>query len=584
MSRVIRKMLSLFTRREKACLAWIFLTALLTGFFQALGVASILPFMNLIMNPGLVADHPAYRWLYQLFQFQSAQAFTLAAGAVMLLVILLGNALSAYATWLKIDFVWKKNHALSRDLLRRYLDQPYAYFLHVHTSELAKNILIETNSLTAGVLLGLLEMMVKLALSAFILVVLLLINIPVTLITVSLLSGAYALIYSSIRKKLESAGSRALQENMARFKAAHESLSSIKEIKIFGRASYFIDVYSRHSSRNAQLQSWNAIAGQMPRFVLEAIAFGSLIFVVLVLTLTGSQASQVVPLVSLYALAGYRLMPAMQTLFKAYAGIRFNEPVLDKILQDMKQDRPADTPPEQSGTADKLVFEKSIRIRDITYTYPDTHEPVLEHLSLAIPRGSQVAIFGPSGTGKTTLVDILLGLLTPQSGCIEVDQAVIGPENLHRWQRLLGYVPQQISLLDDTIASNIAFGVPDHERDMAKVREAARQANLAVFIEKSLLRQYQTMIGEQGIRLSGGQRQRIGIARALYHQPDILVFDEATNELDRLTEEQILKTIRRIGKTLIVITHRLQAIEHCDIINIMEKGRITASGTYRDLW
>ncbi len=331
----------------------------------------------------------------------------------------------------------------------------------------------------------------------------------------------------------------------------------------------------------------NQNSADLSKNVLEGIGFGGIIVFVLILFVTREDARQVIPLATLFAFAGYRIMPAIQEIFASFSGIQFHEAVLNRIHKDITAPGPAERPASFSDQAlpEPLPFKNQIELKSISYIYPNSGEPVLSSINLSIKRNTAVGFVGPTGAGKTTLVDIILGLLLPQAGQMLIDGVPIDENNRLKWQRNLGYVPQFIYLSDDTVARNIAFGRSDQDIDQEALIKAARIANIHDFIINELPAGYDTLVGEQGIRLSGGQRQRIGIARALYHDPEVLVFDKATSALDGVTEETVLAAMESATrlKTLIIIAHRLSTVEPCDMVYLIDRGRIVDKGTYNEL-
>ena len=324
------------------------------------------------------------------------------------------------------------------------------------------------------------------------------------------------------------------------------------------------------------------LASQIPRLALEAIAFGGLLLTVLYLMLKSGNINNAVPMIALYAFAGYRLMPALQQIYNAIARIRFVTPALDALCNDMDRLQPINL---NNNNKDDLIFKKSITLSQVHYHYPNAPKMVLKDINLNIPARSTVALVGTTGSGKTTTVDILLGLLEAQQGNLKVDGRVINKHNLKTWQNSIGYVPQQIYLADDTVSANIAFGKNPEDIDQQAVERAAKIAELHEFVINDLPLKYQTEVGERGVRLSGGQRQRIGIARALYHKPQLLILDEATNALDNLTEEIVMKAVNNLSKdiTIIIIAHRLSTVKECDNIFFLEKGELKAQGNFNEL-
>ena len=585
----IRKLKKILTRREKLQVSALLIVIIAMAITQAVGVASVLPFIALVMEPELVYEN---RWLllvYETFNFTSVNRFIIFAGVVMFAIIVISNAISAFAYFIKLRFVWMNNHRLSRRLLEKYLAMPYAYFLNQNSADLSKNVLSEVNNLTKNFLIPLLTMFTKSLITLFILAMLFWVDPIISLVAVAVLGGAYGAIYLRLKRSLRSRGKKRMQANKMRFKAVNEAFGGIKEIKVLNRESFFLHKYSTESFKHARLISWNAVIGQIPRFALEAIAFGGIIIFVLVLLLTREDARQVIPLASLFAFAGYRLMPALQEIFTSFTSMQFNQAVLDRIYRDITSGMQAEEQSQAVASPKKLPeplsFTSEIMLDDVSYNYPNTSYPVISGINLKIKRNTSVAFIGPTGAGKTTLVDIILGLLLPQKGALLVDGHKVTAESINRWQQNLGYVPQNIYLSDDTVAHNIAFGISDRKIDRLAVERAAKVANIHDFIVNELPDGYDTLVGERGIRLSGGQRQRIGIARALYHDPLVLVFDEATSALDGVTEAAVLSAMDNAAKqkTLILIAHRLVTVKNCDIVYMIDRGKIVARGTYDEL-
>ena len=376
-----------------------------------------------------------------------------------------------------------------------------------------------------------------------------------------------------------------MQENTGRFTVATEALAGIKDIKILGREGYFLERFSNHSAKFSKLQAWVAVIGQLPQYFMETVAFGGVIALILVLLSLGQEGSKIIPLVSFFVFAGYRLMPAFQEIFYGVSSVQFNRASLDKISRDMSEETTAPPVFQKRELPTPLVLRERIALENMSFYYPYSRQIALSHVSLEIPKSSFVGLVGPTGGGKTTLGDVLIGLLSPSEGRMTVDGVEIRGNNVWNWQRNIGYVPQQVFLYDDTVVRNVVFGLPDERIDRTRVEEVCRIANLHDFIEQELPNGYDTPIGERGIRLSGGQKQRIGIARALYHDPEVLVLDEATSSLDGITEKAVLQAIENVAKkkTVIAIAHRLTTVKNCDTIYLIDKGAIVARGTYEEL-
>jgi len=584
MPKAIKKLRDILTRREKLQVLALLVAVIGMAFSQAIGVASVLPFISLVMEPNMVFDNRYLFWAYETLNFTSINQFIIFTGVVMFAIVFLSNGISAFATWLKLRFAWMNNHRLSCRLLKKYLSMPYAFFLNQNSADLSKNVLQEVNHLTSDFIIPVLTIITKSLTVIFILAMLFWVDILISFIALFVLGGSYAVIFWKVNSNLKFMGNERMLANKMRYKSVNEAFGGIKEVKVMNREPHFLGRYSRESLKQARLRSWNAVIGQVPRFALEAIAFGGIIIFVLAMLLTREDARQVIPMVSLFAFAGYRLMPALQEIFTSSTKMQFNLAVLDRIHDDFT--RVDKTALSDTFSTEKLPsalpFTSEITLDRVTYYYPHSSVVAIDNISLNIEYNSSVAFIGPTGAGKTTIVDIILGLLPPQRGRILVDGVEIGQANIIKWQRDIGYVPQHIYLSDDTVASNIAFGLPDNKIDRDALVKAARIANIDEFIEDELPYGYETLVGERGIRLSGGQRQRIGIARALYMDPEVLVFDEATSALDGVTEEAVLSAMENAAKlkTLIIIAHRLTTVKKCDRIYLLDRGKIAAEGTY----
>ncbi|MGC8501376.1 MAG: ABC transporter ATP-binding protein [Leptospirillia bacterium] len=374
--------------------------------------------------------------------------------------------------------------------------------------------------------------------------------------------------------------------------------SGIKDIKILGREQAFFNLFALPVERYTYFQAKSQMISLLPRYAMETLAFGGIIVIVLALLSMGGNLASTLPRISspVYdLLAGYRLMPSLQEIFANWSLIRFNLPAIDKVVSDIESlpgrasaergPRDISIPSVPPPVLQPLPLRRDICLSEVSFSYPGRGEKVLDRISLTIPANVSVGIVGSTGSGKTTTLDILLGLLDPSEGEFRVDGVPVTAENRRQWQASLGYVPQQIMLIDDTVKNNIAFGLPEKEIDMERVTRAARLAHLHDFILSELPQGYDTGIGERGVRLSGGQRQRIGIARALYHDPAVLVLDEATSALDNMTESVIMEALATLSrqKTILMVVHRLTTVRDCDMIVVLDRGRVADIGTYSEL-
>lgn len=584
MLRILKNVLSLLTGRERRQLTWLSLAIVAMGLVEVVGIASLMPFMAVVGNPEMVESNQWLNWIYKAWGFSSSNRFLIFLGFIALCVIVISNAFKAAITYFELWFVHFTAYNLSRRMFYRYLTQPYTFFLNQNTQLLGKNLLHEVTQFIASVLKPIIEIFSKGIIVLFIFALLLFVDPLLAALIVTVLGGAYFFLYLIVQRKLARLGEERFTSNAQKFKATSEALVGIKELKILGRESAFFEKFSSHAKLLVENVTSHQAISQIPRFLLESLTFGGILLIVLYFLIIKGDVGQTLPVLALYAFAGYRLMPALQAIFAAVTSIRFNLSVVDALQQDLAG--VTEVPAVWTQTAvSALPFRETIQLEGIAFAYPGVAEPVIRNLNLAIGKDSRVGFVGHTGSGKTTTVDIILGLLQPQKGGISIDGVRLTTENLPRWQRNIGYVPQAIFLCDDTVAGNIAFGALPEEIDIAAVERAAKIANLHDFVVAELPQGYATDIGERGLRLSGGQRQRIGIARALYHNPDVLIMDEATSALDGITEEAVIQAIQNLAgqKTIITIAHRLTTLRDCDVIYVMDKGQVIEQGTYTEL-
>ena len=583
---VLRKLFSLLTRRERRNLYILFVAVLAMASLQVASVASIMPFLSVASDPSVIQDNAYLRWAYQTGGFDDDRSFLIALGIAALVVLVLSNLFIVLTRWAMERYSWGRNHSLSRRLLRSYLHRPYEYFLTRNSSELGKNILEEVKEVTDQMLKPALRGAAKGIVALFIVGFLVYFDPIVALMVSVVLGAAYGGIYFFVREQLDARGEARVEANTQRYQFVGEAFGGIKEVKIQGKEDAFLGLYDGPSKRYARNQALYRVIKKTPRYVIEAVAFGGIILIAIYLIAIQDSIQQVVPVLGLYAFAGYRLLPALQEAFHGLASARFNVAALNKLHRDLKEQVGARTEstPDDASTS-PLVLDDTLELRGVSYTYPDAETPAINNLSLTIPARTITGFVGKTGSGKTTAVDLILGLLRPQEGIIRIDGTPLRDDTRRRWQQTLGYVPQHIYLSDDSVARNIAFGVAPENIDMAAVRDAARRAHIFDFVEEELPRQWDTVVGERGVKLSGGQRQRIGIARALYHEPSVLVFDEATSALDQSTEAGVMEAIYDLEgeQTILLISHRLSTVQRADNIFMLEDGRKVGEGTYDEL-
>jgi ABC-type multidrug transport system fused ATPase/permease subunit len=580
---MLRKLYELLSPGERRRFAWLLGAIVLMGFFETLGVASILPFMQLVSNPQAIQEHAVLRRAYEWVGADTPNQFLIMVGAGVLVLLTVSNAVRGFTQWLQFHTVWASAHGLSVRLLERYVTQPYDFFLRSSSTDLGKEVLMEMGELVKSVLVPLTDLTARLFVSLSLLGLLLAVDPKLALSVAGVLGTAYGLIYLLFRRALYRLGQDRYAAGRQRFKSATEALQGIKAVKIGGRERYFLDKFTVASERYTSIQPTFQAISRTPRYFVETLAFGGILVIVLYLLTTQSTLTNVVPLLSLYALAGYRLLPAMQEIFTSVSQVRYHAAVVETIHEQfMRRTVRVELP---AASAPPLPLREAITLEDLRFQYQGTDRPTLDGIDLVIPRNASVAFVGPTGSGKSTLIDILVGLLQPHQGCVRVDGAPVTPENVRGWQSSIGYVPQEAMLFDDTVLRNIVFGVEESAVDRARVERSARIARIHDFITDELPQGYDTMVGERGIRLSGGQRQRIGLARALYREPSVLILDEATSALDGVTEEEVMEAIAgmRDQVTMIIVAHRLTTVRDCDQIYLLDGGRVTDQGTYGEL-
>ena len=578
-----KKMLAMLTPKERRRFILLSIAIVAMALTEVAGIGSISPFLAVATDPEVVTRQPYLRFLYQRLGFDSPERFIAFLGLVVIAFVILRNVVAALVKYMEIRFGQMRNHSLAMRLLAKYLAHPYVFFLDRNSSQLSQHVLAEVGQVVSGYLIPAVEFMAKLVVAVAIIIFLVVMNPLVAVLAAAVIGGLYALIFIAVRRTLGRLGRRRMEANRLRYKIAGEAFGGIKDVKLLGKEGMFLNEFKRPSRKMAESMATKGAIGALPRHAMDMLAFTAVISLISVLSLRG-RFEQAIPLVGVYALAGYRLMPTFEQMFRYLAKMRGAQPVLEKLYEELHDDPAADMRLPREA-ADPLPFERSIELEAVRFRYPNTDEDVICEQSLTIEANTTVGFVGPTGCGKTTMVDIILGLLTPTGGRLLVDGTPIEPHNVRNWQANLGYVPQHIYLSDDTIARNIAFGVAAEQVDHDRVAAAARTANLADFIETELPLGYNTIVGERGVRLSGGQRQRIGIARALYIDPAVLVMDEATSALDGITEQAIMEAIEALAgrKTIIIIAHRLTTLQDADCIYLLDKGHITARGTYTEL-
>lgn len=573
----ISKFVSLLSRPEKRKGILVVGLIILMAASEMLGVASIVPFLNVVGNPEKIETNSFLAKVHELGGFQDSTSFLIFLGVLAFLAISLASTIRIATQFVINKYVHGRRHSLALKLLRIYLGQPYEFFLNRHSSDIAKVILSEVDGLVSNFLRPLLEMLAHGAVVLVLLALLIVTNPVIALAAVLTIGGFYSLTFWLVRRIMGLIGVERLRANKERYRSISDASASIKVVKLAGDEDVFIKRFKTPSYLMAKYSAQSATLLQIPRYAIETVAIGGVILVVIVLMMADqgggpNQIGDMLPVLGLYAFAGYRLLPSAQQLYSSFSSMRLGKAALDDLYQDMQRSVPKADTKNRTG----IALRSSVVFKNVKYTYPGASRPALSDVSVSLPAGRAIAVTGHTGAGKTTFIDLLLGLLRPDSGAIYVDGKQITSTNLSAWQQSLAYVPQEIVLLDNTVRENIAFGVLPECIDDKRVEASARVAMIHDFIVSELSSGYETSIGERGIRLSGGQRQRIGIARALYRQPTLLVLDEATNALDESTEARVLSAIRDAHPewTIIIVSHRQTTMQHCDDRIHVDRGNI----------
>ena len=561
----LNKVWSLFTPAEQRKAIWMLLLALCMAVAETAGVISIMPFLSVLARPGIIQENSWLHAAYSRLGFTESSRFITALGLASIVLVITSSAFKTVTQHLLNRFVHLLRHSISSRLMARYLAQPYEFFLSRNSAELSKSILAEVDLLMVNLIQPMSQVLTQGTIVLAMLALVFAYN-PWTALAIFLVVGSlYGAVYTLVRKRLRRMGTEMQAVNQERFQACNEALHGIRDIKVTHAEAAYLQRYSLASRTQARHMAANDTLSQTPLYLVEATGYTGLIVIALVLLSGSGDIGHVLPALGLYGFAAYRMLPAVQIMYRGFARLKFASAGLEHLHRDMMLPHSISVPEQQPP----LQLRQEIRLEGIRYAYPSNPDSfVLRDFNLVIPANASLGIAGASGAGKSTLMDVLLGLLPPQTGCIHVDDVRITADNLHRWHQSIGYVPQHIYLADASVAENIAFGVPKEQIDMQAVERAARAAHIHDFVVTELPQSYATRVGDRGIRLSGGQRQRIGIARALYRDPPVLLMDEATSALDNETEAAINTSIRNLSgkKTIVVIAHRQASLQACQTV------------------
>lgn len=566
---LIKKLRYIFNKQQKLKFIFLFIIMFIGALFELVGVSLILPFVQIVMEPNIIEQNKIMKTIYEYFNIHSTNHFLLIIAISLIVVYIIKNLYLLCMYYAQYTFTFNNQMRMSTKLMDCYLKKPYTFHLQKNTAEIVRSVTVDVSqlfTLVLNCLLLLSELLVSLMLGIFLLAM----DIFITTFVIGFLAISMCLFFVIFRKKLKIYGLNNQKYNGQMIKWINQSLGGIKEIKIMHREQFFVNSFSYNGNEYAKNRKKFEFINQIPKLMLETICIVGMLILVAIMLFIGKDMSNLIPKLAVFAMAAFRLLPSINRINNYINIILFHKPSIDLIYKDLKETNNLVNNKTKDAKVNEIKTDfdlnKTIEISHISFKYPQANKYVFKNISFEIPIGKSTAFIGPSGAGKTTMADIILGLLKLEDGEILVNGINVY-DNLRKWSEKIGYIPQTIYLSDDTIRNNIAFGIEENKIDDKAIWKALEQAQLKEFIQNQKDK-LNTLIGERGVRLSGGQRQRIGIARALYSNPEILVLDEATSSLDTETEQAVMEAIDSLHgkKTLIIIAHRLTTIENCDLI------------------
>jgi ATP-binding cassette subfamily B protein len=570
-----------FSRRRRHQFGLLVGLMLISAFAEVVSLGAVLPFLGILVAPDRLFTHPIVANVAQAWGITSADQLVLPLTVAFATAALIAGAIRILLLWLGTRLAFATGAELSSEVYRRTLYQPYSVHVARNSSEVISGITLKVNGVAFGVLLPLLTLVSSIVALVALTLALLAIDPRVASVAAVGFGASYALVTWISRRRLRRNSYRIAHEQTQVVKALQEGLGGIRDVLLDGTQPVYCEIYRDADHPLRRAQGNNSFIGASPRYIMEALGMVLIAALAYELSRQAGGIATALPVLGALALGAQRLLPALQQSYFAWVSIAGNHAALADTVALLEQPLPGEL---LQPAPERLLFQDAICFDAVRFRYTGDGPWVLDGLDLTIPRGARVGFVGSTGSGKSTTLDLLMGLLTPTEGELLVDGQPISGNRLRAWQRSLAHVPQSIYLADATLAENIAFGVPPDTIDLDRVKQAARQAQISEFIESSP-EGYKAQVGERGIRLSGGQRQRIGIARALYKQATVLVFDEATSALDNATEKSVMDAIEGLSRdlTILLIAHRLTTVRRCDIIVELEHGRVVAQGTYEQL-
>lgn len=581
----LKKIYSLFSKKDRIKFFLIFILMLVASLFEVLGVGMIPAFVVTMAEPEKVLGMQYVGAVLKYLGITTAKSLIFSGAIALFLVYIAKNLYLTYFNYVKSKFVYRRKIYLQNRIFKAYMTAPYTFYLSKNSAELLRNVRSEVTSMISGTIFPVFDITLKVIMFTLIITGLLLLEPLITMITVLLMGVCgYIFLRYTQEKTLESGKTqRYARGDMNRM--VLQGLGGFKDSRVLNREKLFLQQYDRYAKNNMKASIYQTVVKSLPKPIIETLLVLGILSITLIMVSEGREFSEIITILTLFGVAAVKLMPIFNSLIQQITTIRYSAYSVYAIFEDLEllENKYKDFRKKILRDAEKIPLKKEIVLDNVSYRYPNSDEYAVKNISLTIPKGHAIAFVGESGAGKTTLVDVILGLLSPESGHIYVDGKDID-ETPRGWMKNIGYIQQSNYLMDEKIFRNIAFGIPDKEIDNDKLDRAIEAAQLRDLIEK-LPRGLKTRVGERGVRLSGGQQQRIAIARALYNNPQVLVMDEATSALDNITEKFVIEAIERLrgDRTIIMIAHRLTTVRNCDMIYMLEEGEIIANGTYDEL-
>ena len=584
MIKITTQLFSLLTPNQRKRFYLLQFLVILMAFMEIIGVASIIPFMALVGDMTQLQQETFYAQVYQASGIESESEFVVILGIGVVVTLFVSGTISLFTTWRLCMFGTQLGTELSTRLYTHYIKQNWLFHASVNSAKLTKKIVNETNRVSGGIILPLMQMNARVVFTLFMVISIFIYDPRVAIVGLSVFAIVYLILFKIVKRSLERNGKAISQIFSKRYRLNNEGFGGIKDLLLLGRGDNFIESFNQTSKSLAHSQGTINALAQVPRYFIELVAFGSMMTITLYLISSyDGNLGMILPTLSLYTLAAFKLLPAIQNIYANVAAIKGNIAAFESIHDDLIWSSKPKALIQESKQS-FLRVKHQISLNNITFTYPDKTKSTLQKINMSILANSVIGIVGPSGSGKSTLINILLGLIEPQQGEMKIDNTILNYKNRRSWQNTIGFVAQDIFLSDRSIAENVAFGISKNEINLDKVKKALELSHLTELLQ-SLEQGIYTPVGERGVKLSGGQSQRIGIARALYHEAEILVFDEATSSLDGISERRVMDAIHEFGgqKTIIMIAHRIKTVQNCNEIFYIDKGRVVDQGTYKEL-